>query len=86
MLKKKIKKPTQKPAFSKKPRVTPVKKDDSEYLTVDELSSMLTISKSHIYHLTSTKGIPFIKVFGRKVLFERAAIKNWLKSKSVAAN
>jgi excisionase family DNA binding protein len=57
----------------------------SDYLDVNEVADLLKMSVSHIYTLTSTKKIPHIKLLGRKVLFDRSEIKDWLKSKSVSA-
>jgi excisionase family DNA binding protein len=66
-----------------------IKKNDidvHEYMNVIELSKLLKMSTSHIYSLTSTKKIPHIKLLGKKILFEKNEINNWLKSKSVSAN
>jgi excisionase family DNA binding protein len=66
-----------------------IKKNDidvSEYMNVTELSKLLKMSTSHIYSLTSTKKIPHIKLLGKKILFDKSEINNWLKSKSVSAN
>jgi excisionase family DNA binding protein len=56
----------------------------NDYLNITELSSILKLSKSHIYTLTSTKKIPHIKLLGKKLLFKRSEIDNWLTSKSIA--
>ena len=66
-----------------------IKKNDinvNEYMNVSELSKLLKMSTSHIYSLTSTKKIPHIKLLGKKILFDKSEINNWLKSKSVSAN
>jgi len=66
-----------------------IKKNDidaSEYMNVTELSKLLKMSASHIYTLTSNKKIPHIKLLGKKILFDKVEINNWLKSKSVSAN
>jgi len=60
--------------------------DVNQYMNVSELSKLLKMSTSHIYSLTSTKKIPHIKLLGKKILFEKSEINNWLKSKSVSAN
>jgi excisionase family DNA binding protein len=60
--------------------------DVNEYMNVTELSKFLKMSVSHIYSLTSTKKIPHIKLLGKKILFDKSEINNWLKSKSVSAN
>jgi excisionase family DNA binding protein len=57
----------------------------SNYMTVKELSKLLKISVSHIYTMTSKKSIPHIKLLGKKVLFDKDEILNWLKSKKVSA-
>jgi excisionase family DNA binding protein len=64
-----------------KKAVKPIK---SDYLNVSEVADLLQMSVSHIYTLTSTKKIPHIKLLGKKVLFDKNEIKNWLKSKSVS--
>lgn len=56
----------------------------SDYMDVEELSNMLKMSRSHIYTLTSTKKIPYIKLLGKKLLFDKSEIKDWLTSKKVA--
>lgn len=58
---------------------------NNDYLTITELSSILKLSKSHIYTLTSTKKIPHIKLLGKKLLFKRSDIDTWLTSKTIAA-
>lgn len=60
------------------------KKVISDYMSIQELADMLQMSVSHIYTLTSTKKIPHIKLLNKKLLFDKAEIKNWLKSKSVS--
>ena len=58
---------------------------ENQYLSVQELSDMLKLSQSHIYTLTSTKKIPYIKLLNKKLLFDRNEIENWLRSKKVSA-
>lgn len=62
------------------------KLQETDYLTIQELSEMLKMSVSHIYTLTSTKKIPHIKLLSKKILFDKNEITDWLKSKSVASN
>jgi len=69
-----------------KPVISKKDIDVNEYMNVSELSKFLKMSASHIYSLTSTKKIPHIKLLGKKILFDRSEINNWLKSKSVSAN
>jgi excisionase family DNA binding protein len=68
-----------------RPKSTSVPTIKNDYLNVKEIAEMLNISTSHIYTLTSTKKIPHIKLLGKKVLFDKNEIKEWLKSKSVSA-
>ncbi len=67
----------------KKVNSAPIK---SDYMDVQELSNLLKMSASHIYTLTSKKKIPHIKLLGKKLLFDKTEIKDWLKSKKVMAN
>jgi len=69
-----------------KPLIKKTDIDVNEYMNVTELSKLLKMSISHIYSLTSTKKIPHIKLLGKKILFDKSEINNWLKSKSVSAN
>jgi excisionase family DNA binding protein len=69
-----------------KPIISKKDIDVNEYMNVTELSKFLKMSVSHIYSLTSTKKIPHIKLLGKKILFDKGEINNWLKSKSVSAN
>jgi len=55
------------------------------YMSVSEVADMLKMSQSHIYTLTSTKKIPHIKLLGKKLLFDKNEINQWLKSKKVSA-
>jgi excisionase family DNA binding protein len=66
----------------KKLATEPIK---SDYFNVTELAEYLKMSVSHIYSLTSKKEIPHIKLLGKKLLFEKKEILNWLKSKKVSA-
>ena len=70
-----------KPKSSNNKSLKVMKKGD--YIDISELSSMIKVSKSHLYYLTSKKLIPHIKVFGKKVLFNINDIENWLESKKV---
>ena len=60
---------------------TPIK---SDYMDVNEVATYLKMSTSHIYTLTSKRQIPHIKVLGKKVLFDKTEILDWLKSKKVS--
>jgi len=58
---------------------------DNDYMTVKEVASVLKMSTSHVYTLTSKKKIPHIKLLGKKVIFDKKQLHQWLKSKSVSA-
>ncbi len=65
-----------------------VKAEDTEVvlkdvMDVNETAKYLKMSVSHLYTLTSTKRIPFIKLLGKKLLFEKNEINAWLNSKKV---
>lgn len=47
-------------------------------LTFDEVSDYTGLSKSHLYKLTSTGGIPCYKPTGKKIYFEKSEIDEWL--------
>jgi hypothetical protein len=57
----------------------------SDYMDVNELASFLKMSVSHIYTLTSRKEIPHMKVLGKKLLFDKSEILDWLRTKKVSA-
>jgi excisionase family DNA binding protein len=40
-------------------------------------------SKGHLYHLTSTRMIPFAKPGGKKIWFDRSEVDRWLLSGKV---
>ena len=58
--------------------------EQKEVLTLTEVSSYTGLSKSHIYKLCSTGGIPFYKPFGKVNYFDRLEIIEWLKQNRVA--
>jgi excisionase family DNA binding protein len=58
---------------------------DNDYMTVKEVAALLKMSVSHVYTLTSQKKIPHIKLLGKKVIFDKKALNQWLKSKMVSA-
>jgi excisionase family DNA binding protein len=49
-----------------------------DVLTLREACMFLDISPSHLYKLTSTKQIPHFCPQGKKLYFEREALKVWL--------
>jgi excisionase family DNA binding protein len=65
----------------KKVAKEPIKTD---YMDVSDLAQFLKMSESHVYTLTSKKEIPHIKMSGKKLLFDKSEILEWLKSKKVS--
>ena len=47
-------------------------------LSFDEASVYTGLSKSHLYKLTSTGGIPCYKPTGKKLYFEKNELDEWL--------
>lgn len=58
--------------------------ETKEVLTLNEVSNYTGLSKSHIYRLCSTGGIPFYKPFNKCNYFDRQEIIQWLKQNRVA--
>ncbi|MEY3500310.1 MAG: hypothetical protein RL308_1979 [Bacteroidota bacterium] len=54
-----------------------------DVLNLNEACQFLDISPSHLYKLTSTKQIPHFCPQGKKLYFERMALKEWLKRNPV---
>lgn len=51
-------------------------------LTIEELSSKLSISKGSLYNMTSKHSIPFVKV-GKRIRFDEAEIDQWLETQKL---
>ena len=49
-----------------------------EVLTFDEVADYTGLSKSHLYKLTSSRGIPCYKPSGRLLYFKKSEIDAWL--------
>jgi excisionase family DNA binding protein len=47
-------------------------------LNLDDVSEYTGLSKSYLYKLTCTRGIPCYKPNGKQVYFDRAEIDKWL--------
>ena len=47
-------------------------------LTFNENAAYIGLSKSYLYKLTSTGGIPCYKPHGKHIYFDRLEIENWL--------
>lgn len=57
----------------------------SDYMEVVDVASFLRMSVSQIYKLTSKREIPHIKLSGKKLLFDKSEVTEWLRSKKVSA-
>jgi len=47
-------------------------------LNFDEVAVYTCLSKSHLYKLTSTGGIPCYKPTGKKIYFDKEEVDEWL--------
>jgi len=52
--------------------------NDKNILTVEGLMDYTGFSRKQIYKLTSTRRIPHYKPSGRKILFKKDEINNWI--------
>lgn len=50
------------------------------FLTVEEASKLLQLSKRYVYNLCRTDNFPVVRV-GRKVLIHREGLEAWVRSK-----
>ena len=56
-------------------------------LNFDEVAEYTGLSKSHLYKLTSTGGIPCYKPTGKKIYFKKDEIDDWLlRNKKLSAD
>ena len=55
-------------------------RNESEYLSVDELSELTGLKKTTIYAKRSRRELPAYK-FGRELRFKREEIKTWMNTK-----
>ncbi len=51
----------------------------SEFLNIDEAAEYLKLKKSYIYNLVYKNLIPFYKPTGKKLLFNKAELIEWIK-------
>lgn len=56
---------------------------NNEVMTSNDVCSMLGISHSYLYVLTSTNKIPHYKPLGKKVYFKRSELTSWLEKSKV---
>ena len=52
-------------------------------LTLDDVSLLTGLSKSHLYKLTCNRQIPHYKPNGKQLYFDRAEIEAWMKQGKV---
>lgn len=57
-----------------------------EFLTVEETTVYLQLSKSCLFKMTSNKEIPFYKPGGKKLYFKRSELDEWVFSSKVISN
>lgn len=57
-------------------------RDETEFMTMEQCSEFTKLPVSHLYKLTHTHSIPFIKR-GRKLLFDKARVASWLREHQV---
>lgn len=50
-----------------------------EILTMDEASSMLDLSKSYLYRMTSERIIPHYKPLNKVIYFKRSELITWIE-------
>lgn len=55
-----------------------------EVLSFDEVASFTGLSKSYLYKLTSSGGIPHYKPFGKLCYFNRKEVEEWLQQNRVS--
>ncbi|MEL4859693.1 helix-turn-helix domain-containing protein [Pseudoflavonifractor phocaeensis] len=51
---------------------------DVKFLTVEDVSEMLQVSRITIYNLKK-KGLPFLKI-GKNIRFDQQEVLDWIKS------
>jgi excisionase family DNA binding protein len=60
--------------------------ENKTVLNFDEVAEYTGLSKSHLYKLTSTAGIPCYKPSGKKIYFKKTEIDDWLlRNKKLSA-
>lgn len=56
-----------------------------EVLTLEEAAIFMGVTKSFLYKMTHTQGIPFYKPNNKMVYFERTELLAWLRQNHVAS-
>ena len=52
--------------------------DRIDFLTLEEASDLLKVSKSFLYKLTSSKQIPHFKPSGKLIYFQKSDLEKWI--------
>lgn len=55
-----------------------IHKGEEKPLNIEEIASLINVSKQHVYFLTSKKQIPHVKK-GKRLYFYKSEILQWLK-------
>jgi len=56
--------------------------DEGRYLSIEQASAYLALSKSYVQKLTSRRRMPYVKV-GRRCLYDRVLLDKWLARRQV---
>lgn len=54
-------------------------------LSLPEASERLQVSRWHLYKLVADREIPFMRVGRKAIRFQPAALEEWIKERTVAA-
>lgn len=58
--------------------------NEKEFLTAKETANYLGMALSYLYKLTASKSIPFYAPTGKRLLFKKAELNEWIESHRVA--
>jgi excisionase family DNA binding protein len=56
---------------------------EKNVLSIDDVSTLTGLSKSHIYKLTSSRQLPHYKPNGKLMYFDRKEVEEWMKQNRV---
>jgi len=60
---------------------------DKEYLTTEEVSKLIGISRQTLHnHRSKKKGIPFIRVFNRTIRHKKVDVQQYMDSNAIDMN
>lgn len=57
-----------------------------QVLSIDDVSTLTGLSRSHLYKLTSANEIPHYKPNSRLLYFDKTEVENWMKRNRIGAN